>query len=60
MTDLDYQSSHTEDGLTDIDLSGSVVGEYWTVGQMADFYHREVTNYIPHPKTILYFSEVYT
>lgn len=57
-TELDYQTSYAEDGLTDIDLSGSV-GEHWTVGDIAEFYHREVTNYITRPETIWYFSEVY-
>lgn len=59
MTELDYQTSHAEDGLTAINLIRSVVGEHWTVGEMAELYHRKVTNYIACPETILYFSEVY-
>lgn len=59
VTELDYQTSQAKDDLTAIDLSGSVVGEHWTVGQMAEFYHTEVTNYIACPETILYFSGVY-
>lgn len=59
VTELDYQTSQAEDGLTAINLSGSVVGDHWAVEQMAEFYHREVTNYIACPETILYFSEVY-